>query len=248
MTAPTNPKRRSIVLIAVIAVALVIAGLLGTELYARHHAASVVSDAVQCEISDTAEVSFGVTPPVLWQYLKGHYRRISVHTAGNQVRDVKGMQVDLDVEDIRLDATADSKGTIGSMTGTVTWTAEGIKESIKDAVPVLGSFLAHDVTTDASAGTIELEGMLNKLVLRPEIVDGGLALKIVKMSIFGHDLSEDEAQSGLDELTDKATRNYPLGIQGDSVEVTDSGVTAHFSSSNATIPNSGDQDPCLAKL
>lgn len=248
MTAPTNPKRRSIVLITVIAVALVIAGLLGTELYARHHAAGVVADAVQCEINDSATVSFSSVPPVLLQYLGGHYTKISVHTAGNQVREVKGMTVDLDVEDIRLRSTADSKGTIGSMNGTVTWSADGIKQSIKDALPGLGSLLARDVTTDTSAGTLELKGLLDGLTLKPEIVDGGLALKIVKMSILGHSLSEDEAQSALDKLTDKATKNYPLGIQGDSVEVTDSGVTAHFSSSNATIPASDHQDPCLDKL
>lgn len=248
MTAPTNPKRRSIVLIVVIALALVIAGLLGTELYARHHAGSVVADAVQCEIQDSATVSFSAAPPVLLQYLSGHYTKISVHTAGNQVRQAKGMTVDLDVEDIRLNSTADSKGTIGSIDGTVTWSTDGIKASIQDAVPGLGSVLAHDVTTDTSAGTVELKGLLDGLTLKPEIVDGGLSLKIVKLSLLGHSLSQNDAQSALDDLTSKATKNYPLGIKGDSVEVTDSGVTAHFSSSNATIPAGDNQDPCLAKL
>lgn len=252
MTAPVNPKRRfapqSIVLVVAIALAVVVAGLIGTEFYARHHAASVVKDAVQCEIQDTASVSFSSTPPVLWQYLTGHYTKISVHTAGNQVRDAKGMTVDLDVDDIRLNRTADAKGTIGTIDGTVTWSTDGIKQSIQDSVPALGSVLTSDVSADPDAGTVTLKGLLDKVTVKPQIVDGGLSLKVVDLSLMGHALSGDDTQKALDDLTSKATKNYPLGIRGDSVQVTDSGVTAHFSSSNATIPADGGQHPCLANL
>lgn len=254
MTGPANPKRRlvrgpeSIVLIVAIALALVIAGLIGTEFYARHHAATVVNDAVQCEVEDTAKVSFSSAPPVLWQYLTDHYTKISAHTAGNQVRDAKGMTVDLTVQDIRLDATADSKGTIGAIDGTVTWSSDGIKETVQDALPGVGNILTSDVSTDPGAGTVELKGLLNNLTVKPELVDGGLSLKVIDLSLMGHDMSKDETQKALDEVTSKATKNYPLGIHGDSVQVTDSGVTAHFSSSNATIPHSGGNHPCLDKL
>ncbi len=63
-------------------------------------------------------------------------------------------------------------------------------------------------------------------------------------------MSTDRVQKHLDDLTSKATKNYPLGLHADSVKVTDSGVEATFSSSNATIPagSGGSQDPCLANL
>jgi hypothetical protein len=54
-------------------------------------------------------------------------------------------------------------------------------------------------------------------------------------------------QKNLDDLTSKATQNYPLGIHADSVKVTDSGIEATFSTSNATIPGGGGgQDACFA--
>jgi hypothetical protein len=40
-------------------------------------------------------------------------------------------------------------------------------------------------------------------------------------------------------------KNLPLGIHADSVSVADSGVTAKFSTQNATMP-AGQQDPCFA--
>jgi len=49
-------------------------------------------------------------------------------------------------------------------------------------------------------------------------------------------MSTDKVQKNLDTLTSKATQNYPLGIHADSVKVTNTGVEATFSTTNATIP------------
>ena len=79
---PRNPL--SIVLIAVIVIGFVSAGLLAGELYARHRAESVAAAAVECVVQDKATVSFGSTPMLL-QLATGHYRNISIHTAGNRI-------------------------------------------------------------------------------------------------------------------------------------------------------------------
>jgi hypothetical protein len=54
----------------------------------------------------------------------------------------------------------------------------------------------------------------------------------------------------LDDFTSNLTKNYPLGIHADSVQVTDKGVTSHFSTRNATIPadSSNNNDPCFANI
>jgi hypothetical protein len=44
-------------------IGLVAAGLLASELYARHRAESVVAAATECVVQDKASVSFGATPP-----------------------------------------------------------------------------------------------------------------------------------------------------------------------------------------
>jgi hypothetical protein len=228
-------------LFLVIVALLMFAVPIGAELYARHLAASKVADAVRCEVEDNARVSFAATPPMLWQYLTHHYTDISGQTAGNQVRSAKGMKVSLDIHDIKLNSTNNSKGTIGSLNGTISWSADGIKQSIQDAVPVLGKFLAGEVTTNPSDGTVTLKGVLDSATVKPQIVNNGLSLQVVSLGALGSKMSTDTVQKNLDDLTSKATQNYPLGIHADSVKVTDSGVEATFSTSNATIPTSSSQ-------
>lgn len=218
-----------------------LAALIGAELYARHTANSKVAGAVECEVQDSATVSFAAAPPVLWQYFTGHYTDISVETAGNQVRSAKGMKINLDIRDIKLNSSGNSKGTIGSINGTITWSSDGIKQSIQDAIPVLGSFVTSKVTTNPSDGTVQLSGLLDKATVKPQIADNGLSLQVVDLNALGSKMSTDKVQKNLDDLTSKATKNYPLGIHADSVKVTDSGVQATFSTQNATIPASSSQ-------
>ena len=44
-------------------------------------------------------------------------------TAGNQIRDAKGMKIDININDVQLNGPQDSKGTIGSLDATITWTS-----------------------------------------------------------------------------------------------------------------------------
>ncbi|MBS9532873.1 DUF2993 domain-containing protein [Mycobacterium sp. M1] len=236
-----------LVLTALLAIVLV--GGLGAEMFARHKADSLVSDAVQCEAQDTATVSFATSPPMLAQYFQGHYPDISVQTAGNQLRSAKGMKLNLDIHDIQVQKTADSKGTIGSIDGTITWPADGIKSSIEDVVPVIGSLVASHVTTSPGDGTIELKGLLSHATVKPQISDNALKLEVVDLSALGLDLDNAKVQSNLDELTTKATNDLPLGIHLDSAQVTDSGLVIKFAAQNSTIPaQSSSSNGCFASL
>jgi hypothetical protein len=227
----------SIILVVVIVVALVLAGLLGGELYARNRADSVVTKATECVVQDGAKASFGVVPPFLWQHMSGHYTNINIETAGNQVREAKGMKVIVNIKDVRLEDTANASGSIGSLVANISWSSEGIKQTIQDAVPLVGSFVTG-VTTNPSAGTIELQGALGSIVAKPQVSDGGLGLQVTELTGL---------QPALDAFSKQLTDNYPLGIHADSVQVTDSGVVGQFSTQNASIPKDN-QDPCFAGL
>ncbi|MBU8827162.1 LmeA family phospholipid-binding protein [Mycolicibacterium goodii] len=231
-------------LIAVIAVALVIGGLAGAELYARHRAGALLVAVAECVVEDNATVSFGVNPPFLWQHITGHYTNISVQTAGRQVQAAEGMTADVTLKDIRLQGTADSKGTIGSLTATLSWTSAGIKDTVAENLPGVGS-LVTGVSTDAAAGTITLEAAGdNRVTARPVVTDGDLALGVLDVT---GPFSKETVQDALDGLTTKLNENYPLGIHADSVAVTDTGVVGEFSSQDASIPND-ESDPCFARL
>ena len=253
--APAKRKRRwlrdplSILLICIIVAALVIAGLIGAELYARHIANTKVAQAVACEIKDQATASFGVAPLLLWQLATKHFTNISVSTAGNQIRDAKGMKIDINIKDVRLRDTSASKGTIGSLDATIAWTSEGIKESVQNGIPLLGPFVTNSVTTHPSDGTIELKGMLDDITAKPVVSGTGLQLQIVSFNALGFTLPKETVQSSLDDFTSNLTKNYPLGIHADNVEVTSTGVNSHFSTQNANIPTGNDgQDPCFANI
>lgn len=238
----------SVVLVCVIVVCLVIAGLVGAELYVRHVANSKVAAAVACEVQDKATASFGVAPLMLWQILTKHYTNISVSTAGNQVRDAKGMKMDINIRDVQLKDAPNSKGTIGSLDATITWTSDGIKESIQNAIPVLGPFVTNTVTPHPNDGTIELKGMLDNITAKPVVSGGGLQLQIVSFNALGFTMPKETVQSTLDDYTSSFSKNYPMGIHADSVQVTSDGVTSHFSTRNASIPTGNDNDTCFAGL
>jgi LmeA-like phospholipid-binding len=236
----------SIVLVVVIVTALVAAGLLAGELYARSRADEVVAKAAQCVVQDSASVSWGTFPPFLWQHISGHYTNIHFETAGNQIRQAKGMKVNVLIRDVRLEDTGNSSGSIGSLVANITWSSQGIKDTIASSIPIIGSFVTG-VTTNPSASTIELQGALGSITAKPTVVDNGISLQVLELSGLGFTLPRETVQPALDAFTSTLTKNYPLGIHADAVQVTDSGVVAQFSTQNASIPK-GQEDPCFAGL
>nr|WP_313777643.1 LmeA family phospholipid-binding protein [Mycobacterium sp.] len=241
---PAKRNRQSIVLAAVIVVSALVGIVAGAELYARHRAGNVLAGITDCLVEDKADVSYAVTPPFLWQYLTDRYTDISVITAGNQLQEAKGMTADVTLSDIKLQDATDSKGSIGSVTATLAWTANGIKETVAENLPVVGN-LVTDVRTDAVAGTLILEASGGtSITAKPVVTDGNLELAVLDVAgPFG----KDTVQTALNDLTTKLNDNYPLGIKADSIEVTDTGVVGKFSSTDATIP-SGESDSCFADL
>jgi len=254
-SAGRGPRRRlrhlvsdplSILLILVTVLALVAVGVIGSEVVARRIANGKVSDAASCEIQDGVKVSFGVTPPVLWQHFSGHYTNIGIHSEGNQVRHAKGMTVDINIRDVDLTPVGDSKGTIGALNAAITWESTGIAETVKSEIPMIGGLAVNSVNTNPNDGTIELKGTFSHIIAKPKVVDGGFALEVVKFSGLGFTLPRESIQSMLDDFTKDLTKDYPLGIRADSVNVTDSGVIAHMSTENAPIPKS--DNPCFQNL
>lgn len=253
-----NPQ--SIVLIAVIVIGIVAAGLLASELYARHRAESVVAAATECAVQDKASVSFGATP-LLLQLATDHYRNISIHTAGNRIGDARGMKADVRIDDVRLDGDANAIGTVGALDAMITWSADGMRQSIQEAISPLRG-LVTGVQTNPDDGTIKLQGNVGSVTTRPQVTDGRLALQVVDVTGLGLLLPSETVQSALEAFTTDLTENYPFDIRADSVQITYDGVTAHYSARDTSIlrGNQGDQgnqdnqgntdnkDPCFANL
>lgn len=238
----------SIVLVVVIVLALAVAGIVGTELVARRIADSTVTRVTSCVVQDTVDVSFGPRPIVL-QYLSDNYNNITVTTGGERIREAVGMKAEIVINDVKVTNNPAAPGTVGALDAKITWSADGIKRTIQNAIPLIGSFV-NGVTTNPSDGTIELQGMLGSIVTKPEVRNNELTLTVEALTGLGFVLPRETVQPALDAFLKQMTENYPLGIKADSVEVTDSGVVAKFFTRNATMPGGTGQnsDPCFAGL
>ncbi len=110
-------------------------------------------------------------------------------------------------------------------------------------LPFIGSAIS-DVKTNPSNGTIELKGLLGTITAKPTVVNKGISMQIVDLSAIGLSWPRETLQPILDKFTAQLTENYPMGIHADSVQVTDEGVEAKFSTTNASMPRA-DRGPLL---
>ncbi|CDQ42708.1 MULTISPECIES: LmeA family phospholipid-binding protein [Mycolicibacterium] len=239
----------SIVLVVVIVGALALAGVVGAELIARKIADDTVSRVTSCVVQDNVDVSFGPRPFLLQHFAK-NYNNITATTAGNRIREAEGMKAEIVINDVRVTGNPESPGTVGALDATITWSADGIKRTIQNAVPLVGSFV-NGVTTNPADGTVELQGTLGSIVAKPEVRNQELTLTVERLTGLGFVLPRESVQPALDAFLKQMTENYPMGIHADSVEVTDTGVVAKFSTRNGVMPpgrSGAGGDPCFAGL
>ena len=64
----------------------------------------------------------------------------------------------------------------------------------------------------------------------------GWRWEMVNLNGLGFTLPREMVQPALDAFSAQLIQDYPLGIKADDVQVTDTGVTARFSTKNASIP------------
>ena len=117
--------------------------------------------------------------------------------------------------------------------------------------------MSQRVSCTTTTGAVGQDGhYLGSVTIKPQVTDGRVALQVVDVTGLGLLLPTEIVQSALDAFTTHLTKGYPLDIHADSVQITDDGVTAHYSTRDTSIPegNQGNQgnkdnrDPCFAGL
>ncbi|OBG21659.1 hypothetical protein A5768_26385 [Mycolicibacterium fortuitum] len=238
---PADPRQRGrgfrVGMVCLLVLVVVLAGLIGAEFYARHRAASVIEETLKCSLGDTATTSLTVMPPFLWQHITGTYAAIDIQTAGHNIRQAQGMQLQAAIRGLQQQ---DNTATIKSVDARLTWSSDGIKQTVKSAIPLLGSLIT-DVRANPDDDTLKLSSLLAALTVRPRATaDGGLTLDIVDAT--GPGVGEaSELQPVLDAYLARQTSNLPLGVKAQNVEVTGDGVVAQFAAHDATVPTGNEE-------
>ncbi|OYD68706.1 LmeA family phospholipid-binding protein [Rhodococcus sp. OK302] len=224
MTVAANnaPPRNRVLIVLLVVIAVLVAALVGGELYVRNQVKTCMADQFQSELGSQVDVGLS-WKPVLLQAVDKKVPYISIDSDDSSFGPASGMQVHAKVNDIDLQPSAGNSGTIGSSTADVTWSTAGILTTLQQQA--FGG-LVTGVTTDSAAGTLSFDvgpAGLAKLTVKPTVTDGVVDVKTVGAEVLGFGLPTDLVDGVVQTLTD-SLQTYPLGMQPTKLTVTDSAI------------------------
>lgn len=234
MTYRTAPRRRSRVpLIAGILVIVLVAGLVVAEFYARNRVENCLQAQFESELGSQIDVGLGLQP-VLLSLATNNFSSVDIESADTSFGPAQDLQVQATINDVDLDATETSGGTIGSSSADLTWSTEGILATLQSQG--IGGVVST-VTSDPAAGTLNFDivGGLAQLSVQPLVQGDTVAVETVNASILGLGLPTDLVDSVVSILTD-SLQAYPLGMTPQSLEVTDTGIEMSLAGGEYVIP------------
>ncbi len=221
-------SRRTAVIAVITAAVLVAAALIGGEAYARHRIASCISSQFEKEMGSQINVGFGAKP-LLVTWIDGKVSRMDVDSEGAEFGPAVDMQVHAQFHDIQMPEGSNSGSTIGSSNADVSWSNEGMTQTLKG--------LVSEVRSDPDSGklTMAVLGGLGELQITPQIVDGKVQLEVGQAQFLGIGVPEDLAE-GVVNLMTESMQVYPLGLEPTEVRVTDNGVEIDLKGGQAELP------------
>ncbi|MBF6464494.1 DUF2993 domain-containing protein [Nocardia beijingensis] len=228
-TSTSRITRRGLLIALTVVAVLLATVLVGGEAYARHTVSNCISSQFEKEMGSKIDVGFG-PKPMLVTWIDGKVPSVRVNSADSKFGPAIGMGVHAVFRDVDV---ADPNGSvIGSSSADVTWSNEGIKETLGGMV--------SGVTSSADSGMLNLAvlGGIAELQLKPQIVNGAVQVETMSAELLGIGLPADFVQSIVDLFT-QSLQSYPLGMTATEVKVTDSGVDVHLSGGPTRLESAG---------
>lgn len=219
-------------MIAVLVVLVLVAALLGGELYFRQQIKSCLAGQLESELGSEVEVGLGYKP-ILLSLIDKQVSSVTLDSSDARFGPAVDMTVHAEVEDVDLEQSADSNGTIGSSNADIAWSTDGIAATLQSQG--IGA-LVSGVTSDAAAGTLKFAvGGLAELTVKPTVVGDRVDVQTVDASVLGFGIPTDLVDSIVGVLTD-SLQQYPLGMTPTSLTVTDSGIELTLEGGEYVIP------------
>lgn len=240
MSARTNTSsgRNRVLLIVMIVVAALVVALIAAELFVRHQVKSCMAQQFETQLGSQVDVGLA-WKPVLLQSLDNEVPYITIDSDDSSFGPARQMEVHARVDDIRIENTAESSGTIGSSEADIHWTTQGILATLQEQ-PFGG--LISGVEADSNAGTLTFSvgpAGLAEMTVKPTAAGGTVNVETVGAEILGFGLPTDLVDGIVQTLTD-SLQTYPLGMAPTSVTVTDEAIDITLEGGSYTMPA---QDP-----
>ncbi|WP_040799008.1 LmeA family phospholipid-binding protein [Nocardia higoensis] len=225
-------SRRTLVIALALVATLLVTALVAAEAYARHRISNCISDQFEQQMGSKIDVGFG-PKPLLLTWVDGKVSSVTVDSEGDKFGPAVGMDVHAKFEDLEM--ADDGSGTVGSSSAEVTWSDEGIAET-------LGG-LVSGVKSSASKDTITLDvlGGLAQLEVRPQVTAGAVDVQTMSAQLLGFGLPTDLV-SGIVDVFTQSLQSYPMGLQATGIEVTDDGIDVTLAGGHTELQATGNSD------
>lgn len=234
MSARTGSKRNRLVIVLVV-VAVLIAAVAAAEVYVRRQAENCLASEFESQLGSKVDVGLS-WKPVLLQMVDKKIPSVTLSSDDTSFGPAVGMQVQAQVNDVSLEQTPDSNGTIGSSTAEVQWSTEGILATMQQQP--FGSLIGN-VTASPDAGTLTFSvgtGGLIDLEVRPHVTAGNtITVETTDARILGFGLPTELVDGVVQSLTE-ILQDYPLNMAPTALTVTSEGIEVSLAGGPYTIP------------
>ncbi|MFD6394513.1 DUF2993 domain-containing protein [Nocardia sp. NPDC060259] len=212
----------------VVALVLATIGIASAELYLRNRLEHCLAAGLHDDLGSSVDVNLG-TRPVVLSLIDRQIPELTVDGDNAQFGPAVGMAVHTTLHRVSLSKDGGS-ATVGSSEARVDWGVEDIERTLHG--------LAGDVSTSAVDGTVDVTGIVGvvSVRLRPFIEGGAIRVETVSARGVPPQLADEIA-----DLLMQGLRDYPLGLQPESVIVTDSGIRVELRGGSADLPIAGDK-------
>ncbi|MEV0298004.1 DUF2993 domain-containing protein [Nocardia sp. NPDC050710] len=214
--ATARVSRRTLMIALAVVTALLATLVIGGEAYARHQMASCISKQFEQEMGSKIDVGFGAKP-LLVTWIDGKLSTVTVDSEGDKFGPAVGMVVHAEFNDLEVVDNGRGGGTVGSSSADVTWSNQGIRDT-------LGG-LVTGVSSSSSSGmlTLDVLGGLAQLQVQPIVKNGAVEVETKSAQVFGVGLPTDLVQ-GIVDIFSQSLQSYPLGLKPTDIKVTDNGI------------------------
>ncbi|WP_458689220.1 LmeA family phospholipid-binding protein [Nocardia tengchongensis] len=234
---PRRSRKKTVLIVGLVAAMLVAGGLAGGEAYARNKAEKCISSQFQAQMGSKIDVSFG-WKPVLLTMFDNKIGHVTVDSDDSKFGPAQGMVVHAAFDDLET-KDGGKQVTIGKSSADVTWSNDGITKTMAGLVSA--------TTSDPNTGTLSFAvlGGLAQLQVKPKIVDDKIEVDTLQASLLGIGLPTDLV-SGIVQLMTESLQTYPMGLKPTKIDITQDGLHISLAGGSTVLqadPSNPQQQP-----